>query len=161
MTLIEQKSSRHRQDKAGRPQSVKFTGRTHKGRSSGKVGKIMAIASSPVGEVKVRTKVAPVKIREGLGVKQPEFARMTGYSTRSVAGWEAGQPVSPSARQKLAEMDRLREGLAGVMAVEHIGDWLTSPNGAFGGQTPLQVIERGETDRIWRMIFQLEAGVAT
>jgi len=24
--------------------------------------------------------------------------------------------------------------------------------------TPLQVIERGETDRIWRMVYELESG---
>jgi hypothetical protein len=29
---------------------------------------------------------------------------------------------------------------------------------AFDGSTPLQVIERGETDRIWRMIYELEFG---
>jgi len=26
------------------------------------------------------------------------------------------------------------------------------------GSTPLQVIERGETDRIWRMVYELESG---
>lgn len=134
--------------------------------SFGKAGKgarksVRVTSPAAVGEVKARTSLAPATVREGLGVKQPEFARMTGYSVRSVAGWEAGQPVSQSARQKVTEMDRLRESLAGVMAVEHIGDWLTSPNDAFAGQAPLQVIERGEIDRIWRMIFQLEAGVAT
>ena len=28
------------------------------------------------------------------------------------------------------------------------------------GQTPIQVIERGDAGRIWRMIFQIDAGVA-
>jgi hypothetical protein len=31
-------------------------------------------------------------------------------------------------------------------------------NPAFDGSTPLQVIERGETDRIWRMVYELESG---
>jgi hypothetical protein len=74
---------------------------------------------------------------------------------------KSSQAVAPSARQKLNEMARLREGLARVMAPEHIGQWLNDPNSAFGGRAPLQVIERGEIDRLWRMIFQLDAGVAT
>jgi hypothetical protein len=128
-------------------------------RSSKTLGGISPLGAS-VGP-KSRPVLSPAQVRDGFGVKQPDFARMTGYSVRSVAGWEAGQPVSPSARQKLAEMARLRAGLADVMAPEHIGEWLNSPNDAFGGQTPLQIVERGEIDRLWRMIFQLEAGVAT
>ena len=32
------------------------------------------------------------------------------------------------------------------------------PNPAFDGSTPLQVVERGETDRVWRMVYELESG---
>jgi hypothetical protein len=31
------------------------------------------------------------------------------------------------------------------------------PNPAFDGSTPLQVVERGETDRIWWMLYELES----
>jgi hypothetical protein len=34
------------------------------------------------------------------------------------------------------------------------------PNEALGGLKPLEVIERGEIDRLWDMIFCLESGVA-
>ncbi len=39
--------------------------------------------------------------------------------------------------------------------------WLKAPNPAFGGSQPLQVIERGEIDRLWRMIYFLESGAAS
>ena len=100
-------------------------------------------------------------IRQKLGVSQEELARVTGYSTRSIAGWESGQPLSDSARQKLTETDRLRAALSQIMPPDTLGDWLRTPNPAFEGQTPLQVIERGEADRLWRMIFQIDAGVAS
>ena len=103
----------------------------------------------------------PARVRQGLGLKQPEFARLTGYSIRAVAGWEGGKPLGPSARQRLTEADRLQHALARVMAPSAIGQWLTTPNDAFEGQTPLQVIERGQIDRLWRMIHQLESGAAT
>jgi len=32
-----------------------------------------------------------------------------------------------------------------------------NPNQAFDGSTPLQVVERGELDRIWRMLYDLES----
>jgi hypothetical protein len=39
-----------------------------------------------------------------------------------------------------------------------IPSWLGTSNPSFEGSTPLQVIERGEIDRLWRMIWQLESG---
>lgn len=36
--------------------------------------------------------------------------------------------------------------------------WLTAPNDAFDGLKPLEVIERGESDRIWQMIFLMRSG---
>lgn len=86
---------------------------------------------------------------------------MTGYSTRSVAGWEGGQVLSEPARQKLIETERLRASLAQIIPEDQLGDWLREPNPAFEGQAPIQVIERGESDRLWRMIFQIDANVAS
>jgi hypothetical protein len=37
-------------------------------------------------------------------------------------------------------------------------EWLTTPNEAFGDLKPIEVIERGEVDRIWRMIYYIESG---
>lgn len=157
MTVLAEKTQKaNRTRQGGRVAHAERPGTGHPNTVSGRAAGPVAAAIAAG-----KKKIQPARVREELGLKQPDFARMTGYSVRSVAGWEAGQPVSPSARQKLAEMDRLRQGLVGVMAAEHIGQWLTRPNDAFGGQTPLQVVERGEIDRLWRMIFQLEAGVAT
>ncbi len=89
---------------------------------------------------------------------QPVVVRLTGFSPRSVAKWSEGVPPSPKQEKALMEMDRLLDGLARVMKPEQIGRWLKSPNPAFDGSTPLQVVERGETDRIWRMLYDLESG---
>jgi DNA-binding transcriptional regulator YiaG len=100
-------------------------------------------------------------VRKRLGVSQPELARLTGFSVRAIAGWESGKRLSEAARQKVAETERLRQALAEIIPTETVGDWMRIPNPAFEGQTPIQVIERGESDRIWRMIFQIDAGVAS
>lgn len=99
-------------------------------------------------------------MRQKFGVSQEELARVTGYSTRSVAGWESGQVISDSARQKLIETDRLRSALTQIIPESEVGEWLRTPNAAFEGQTPIQVIERGESDRLWQMIHQIDANVA-
>lgn len=77
---------------------------------------------------------------------------------RSVAKWSQGEPPSPKQEVALVEMDRLLDGLSRVMEPSQVGRWLKAPNPAFDGSTPLQVVERGEIDRIWRMLFDLESG---
>jgi transcriptional regulator with XRE-family HTH domain len=99
-------------------------------------------------------------VRTRLGLSQEELARVTGYSVRAVAGWEAGKKLSGAARQKVVETDRLRAALAEIIPGAKVGDWLRTPNPAFEGQSPIQVIERGEADRIWRMITQIDSAVA-
>jgi transcriptional regulator with XRE-family HTH domain len=100
-------------------------------------------------------------VRNRLGVSQEELARITGYSVRAVAGWEAGKKLSGAARQKVMETERLRAALAEIVPPAELGEWMRTPNLAFEGQTPIQVIERGEADRIWRMIIQIDSGVAS
>ncbi|MBZ5524737.1 MAG: MbcA/ParS/Xre antitoxin family protein [Acidobacteriia bacterium] len=50
------------------------------------------------------------------------------------------------------------EELEKFVASENIGPWLKEPNPAFDSSTPLQVVERGESDRIWRMLYEVESG---
>lgn len=99
-------------------------------------------------------------VRNRLGFSQGELSRITGYSVRAIAGWEAGKKLSEAARQKVVETERLRAALAELVPADELGDWMRASNPAFEGQTPIQVIERGEADRIWKMIFQIDASVA-
>ena len=96
--------------------------------------------------------------RDTFHLPQPLLVRLTGFSPRSVAKWSQGD--SPSAKQEkaLVEMDRLLDGLSRVMEPGQVGRWLKQANPAFDGSTPLQVVERGELDRIWRMLYDLESG---
>ena len=60
--------------------------------------------------------------------------------------------------QQLGEETRLRDALGAIIKDQSTNEWLQRPNMQFDGSTPLQLIERGETDRIWRMISQLREG---
>jgi hypothetical protein len=41
---------------------------------------------------------------------------------------------------------------------DYLSEWLSTPNKAFGDLKPIDVIERGEADRLWSMICALESG---
>jgi DNA-binding transcriptional regulator YiaG len=92
------------------------------------------------------------------GVTQDSFTRLTGFSPRAVAHWASGRSPSGSAQKRLTELTRLFDELSEMVETKAIGEWLKQSNPAFDGSTPLQVIERGETDRIWRMIWELQSG---
>ena len=96
--------------------------------------------------------------RNTFQLPQPMLVRLTGFSPRSVAKWSQGEPPSAKQEKSLVEMDRLLDGLSRVMEPAQVGRWLKQPQAAFDGSTPLQVVERGELDRIWRMLYDLESG---
>lgn len=92
------------------------------------------------------------------GIKQETFSRMSGFSLRAVAHWFSGKTPGEAARIRLTELKRLLKALAEVVEPAAIESWLQTPNPAFEGSTPLQVVERGEMDRLWLMLHQLGSG---
>jgi hypothetical protein len=100
-------------------------------------------------------------VRGRLGLSRKMFSRLTGFSERAIADWEGGKPGSEPGLRRIKELDRFRDRLSEVVAAGAIPSWLDTPNEAFDGLKPLEVIERGEIDRLWNMIFYLESGVAS
>jgi hypothetical protein len=103
----------------------------------------------------------PEAIREfcrEVNITMDTFTRLVGASRRAVATWLAGNPPNRANQRNVSEMSRLFDALAEVVPASQIGPWLDIPNPAFEGSTPLQVIERGESDRLWRMIWELRMG---
>ena len=99
------------------------------------------------------------RLRQEMGLTRADFARIVGLSERSVATWEAGADLKESSLRTIIEIGRLYTRLhESFPTPEQLSAWLKTPNPAFGGSQPLQVIERGEIDRIWRMIYFLESG---
>jgi len=105
------------------------------------------------------TPAVPVKdFCRSFGLTQEALTRLAGFSPRAVAHWVHGRPPGNAAQKRLTELIRLFDALSDLVEVETISSWLKQPNAAFDGSTPLQVIERGESDRLWRMIWELQAG---
>lgn len=113
-------------------------------------------------KVEVEAPFSARGVRSGFGLSREKFARIAGASVRALANWESGELApNEAARLKLVELDRLRRALEGVLDSGAIPAWIDQPNAAFDGLKPLEVLERGEVDRLWRMVFLLESGAAT
>jgi hypothetical protein len=94
-----------------------------------------------------------------VSVSRKVFSRLTGFSERATATWEAGgKPDEPGLRC-IREMQRFEAKLAEVVRPEEVPHWLDTPNDGFGGLKPLEAIERGEIDGLWNMVYYFESGV--
>jgi DNA-binding transcriptional regulator YiaG len=101
------------------------------------------------------------EVRRKLGLSRKVFSRLTGFSERAIAHWEAGAKPDEPGLRRIRETERFQGRLAEVVQPDAIPEWLDTPNDAFDGLKPLEVIERGEIDRLWNMIFYLESGIAS
>ena len=134
---------------------------------------VMKVSASPKSHATVHSELNPFRFshrgakdyagllqhyRKTFSLPQPMLVRLTGFSARSVAKWSQGEWPSPKQEKALVEMDRLLDALTRVMPSAQVGPWLKTPNAAFDGSTPSQVVERGEMDRLWRMLYDLESG---
>lgn len=129
--------------------------------ASKKVGKLPSVKRKKVKSEAPASISQVAAIRRSLGLKRDLFSRLTGFSTRAIAGWEQGQRVSEPAIRRMREFKRFRDRLSQVIDSAAIPQWLLEPNQAFDGLKPIEVIERGEIDRLWDMIFHLESGIAS
>jgi len=98
-------------------------------------------------------------LRGDLHLSRDVFTRMFPVSVRHIATIESGQKPSEALCRRLTELQRVFAALSEIIAADTIGQWIQAPNDAFDGLKPLEVIERGEIDRIWQMIFLLRSGV--
>lgn len=99
--------------------------------------------------------------RDRFGIRQTTEARLLGVSTKTASTLRSGKMPSPQVARRLAELRRLLHALAEIVKEDVIAKWLETPNKALDGLKPLEVIERGEVDRIWQIVYALRSGEPT
>jgi hypothetical protein len=92
------------------------------------------------------------------GMNYDMLARALSVSRRSISGWLSGREPERINRTRINEFGRLAAELRTIIGPEKLKTWWNQPVSNFAGSTPLQVLERGETDRIWRMIWEIREG---
>lgn len=117
---------------------------------------IKAARPVPVADLSVQFK----QLRKGINFTQVELAPLLRVSHRKLASIEGRKITIGQREQKaLIEVKRLVSSLSEIMPANEVGKWLKTPNEAFGGFKPLELVDRGEVDRIYEMIYLLKAGI--
>ena len=95
--------------------------------------------------------------RRSIGINRPTFAALSGCSVRSVATQEAKERLSLPKERRLNEAYRLLLGLCDIMEPANIAKWLNEPNEWLAGNTPLDAIAQGKTDKVWELILHTKS----
>lgn len=97
---------------------------------------------------------------DGNIVDQPDIARVAGTSSRSVARWraEAALPRRMT-EERLLELKAVVDLLRTVLRDEPARMWIRSPNPMLSYEKPLDLVERGDFQRVVGAILALAEGV--
>jgi DNA-binding XRE family transcriptional regulator len=100
-----------------------------------------------------------LELRARLSMPRQLFGRVVNVSERTIAKVESETDTAEKLKRPYNEVYRLLEALGDVVEVNSLGTWFQEPNDAFDGLKPMEVIERGEIDRLWNMVYELRSGM--
>ncbi|QDT04258.1 hypothetical protein K227x_26480 [Rubripirellula lacrimiformis] len=100
-----------------------------------------------------------LELRDRLAMPRTMFGRIVNVSERTIAKVESSSDNADKLKRPYNEVYRLWQALSEVVDPESLGLWFQTPNDALDGLKPLEVIERGEIDRLWNMVFRLRSGM--
>jgi transcriptional regulator with XRE-family HTH domain len=101
------------------------------------------------------------QLRQRLDFSQAAMAQVIGVSSRTVSRWEEGS-TRPSglAKEKLEKIEALVELIERYIKQEARAEWLQTPNPAFGGKSPAEVLQSpGGMDRLIEFFRRIEWGI--
>ncbi len=100
-----------------------------------------------------------LELRNRLGVTRSMFGRIVNVAERTIAKVESGAETPAKLKRPYNEVYRLWEALSELVEPHSLGEWFQTPNASFDGLKPIEVIERGEIDQLWNMVFELQTGM--
>ena len=88
-----------------------------------------------------------------------EIAQMLGTREETISRWRGGKSEpQPKMRDGLLQLGWLVSQLAELYQPQEAHLWLFSPHKLLSGERPVDLIQRGETERILQVIAQLKDG---
>jgi hypothetical protein len=97
-----------------------------------------------------------LELRALLAMSRDDFCRLLNVSVRTLADVEYCRNQGEKLCRPYAELARLCRALSGLMPIEAIRSWFTLPGARSDGLKPFELIERGEIDRLWELVFQAQ-----
>ncbi len=100
------------------------------------------------------------RLLDGEVVDGTDIARVLGTSPRSVTRWQSTRSVPRrDSEERLLELKAVVDLLRGVLREQPARLWLRSPNPDLGYEKPLDLVARGEYQRVIDSIMALAEGV--
>jgi DNA-binding XRE family transcriptional regulator len=100
-----------------------------------------------------------LELRYMLDMARESFGRLVNVSVRTIAEVESTRKKADKLQRNYIEVKRLCDSLKEVVDPSELGEWFDTPTDAFKGLKPIEVIERGEIDRLWEMYYRLRSGM--
>lgn len=116
------------------------------------VGKSHAVLKAPADSGSRET---VARLRKELKLTQVDLANSLGVTPRTVQNWETRE-VAPSRR--LRDLKELHDLLMKYVESNQLSAWLDSPNEAFHGHTPRELIREGKTRDLILEFRRLQSG---
>jgi hypothetical protein len=97
------------------------------------------------------------EVHDFAGMSDRLIAQATGAKPSTVRGWLAGRSEPTGVRaQRLIELGEMVRRLGRVLRAESIVVWLQRPVLALDDAKPIELIARGEYQRVARLISEIE-----
>jgi Protein of unknown function (DUF2384) len=97
------------------------------------------------------------RLHDAAGLSDRMIAAATGAKPSTVRGWLAGRSVPTGVRaERLIELGEMTTRLARVVRPEMIAVWLHRPVLALDDEKPIELLARGDYQRVAKLIAELE-----
>ncbi len=140
-----------------------MTTRTEKTKSKGRVTARKAKTSVLPGKGGLRLvpsgRESKLELRARLGMTRALFSRLVNVSERTLAKVEGASETADKLKRPYNEVERLYAALAEIVDPAILGEWFETPNDGLNELKPIEIIERGEIDRLWEMVWRLRSGM--
>lgn len=83
-----------------------------------------------------------------VGFTQKQIANAAGATDRSVRNWAASGAIRPVFDERLRELSEITLLLSDTLTPRGVTQWLSARNLLLGGARPIDLIARGEIDRV-------------
>lgn len=105
--------------------------------------------------------IRPRQVRESLGISRDRMGRLLEVTSKTVARIEDEErlPAQPAVATRLAKLKELADLGVLVYSREGFAHFMATPLPVFGGLTALQLIERGEIERVYAELASTYEGV--
>jgi transcriptional regulator with XRE-family HTH domain len=97
---------------------------------------------------------AVAKLRKQLNLTQVDVANSLGVTPRTVQNWEG----RAAPQRRLRDLIELRDVLAKYIASGDLAAWIDSPNDAFHGHSPRELIREGKTRDLILEFRRMQSG---